>query len=82
MHMVIQFVINQSKNSTIIPLNVTNSAILLPNEVEYIAEHTTTPFKSLIKPFYDYYFSAYKKLNPSIKGAPLIRILIMNTYTA
>ncbi|TNP10814.1 nucleoside hydrolase [Bacillus tropicus] len=73
-----QFVINQSKNLTIIPLNVTNSAVLLPNEVEYIAEHTTSPFKSLIKPIYDYYFSAYKKLNTSIKGAPLHDVVAMS----
>ncbi|MDI6534441.1 nucleoside hydrolase [Bacillus mycoides] len=66
-----QFVINQSKNLTMIPLNVTNSAVLLPNEVNYIVEHTNGPFKSLIKPIYDYYYSAYKKLNKSIKGAPL-----------
>ncbi len=59
-----RFVINQSKNLTIIPLNVTNSAILLQNEVDYIAEHTTTPFKSLIKPIYNYYFKCLQKIKP------------------
>ncbi|MBG9503707.1 nucleoside hydrolase [Bacillus thuringiensis] len=73
-----QFVINQSKNLTMIPLNVTNSAVLLPNEVDYIVEHTNSPFKSLIKPIYDYYYSAYKKLNKSIKGAPLHDVVAMS----
>ncbi|MDZ5610797.1 nucleoside hydrolase [Bacillus pseudomycoides] len=73
-----QFVINQSKSLTMIPLNVTSSAILLPNEVDYIVEQTNVPFKSLIKPIYDYYYSAYKKLNSSIKGAPLHDVVAMS----
>ncbi|MDM5186138.1 nucleoside hydrolase [Bacillus sp. DX4.1] len=73
-----QFVINQSKNLTMIPLNITNSAILLPSQVNYIVEQTNIPFKSLIKPIYDYYYSAYKKLNPSIKGAPLHDVVAMS----
>lgn len=73
-----QFVINHSKKLTMIPLNVTNSAILLPNEVDYITAHTNTPYKSLIKPIYNYYYSAYKKLNPSIKGAPIHDLVAMS----
>ncbi|MED1407473.1 nucleoside hydrolase [Bacillus mycoides] len=73
-----QFVVNHAKNLTIIPLNITNAAILLPNDVKYIVEHTSIPFKPLIKPIYDYYYSAYKNLNPSIKGAPLHGVVAMS----
>ena len=73
-----QFVINQSKSLTMIPLNVTSSAILLPNEVDYIVQKTNIPFKSLIKPIYDYYYGAYKKINTNIKGAPLHDVVAMS----
>lgn len=73
-----QFVINHSEKLTMIPLNVTNSAILLPNEVDYIVAHTNNPYKSLIRPIYQYYYSAYKKLNPSIKGAPIHDLVAMS----
>ncbi|EOQ01025.1 hypothetical protein KOY_05422 [Bacillus cereus VDM021] len=51
---------------------------MLPSQVNYIVEQTNIPFKLLIKPIYDYYYSAYKKLNPSIKGAPLHDVVAMS----
>jgi len=73
-----QFVINQSKRLTMIPLNVTSSAILLQNAVDYIVQQTNIPFKLLIKPIYNYYYSAYNKLNPNINRAPLHDVVTMS----
>ncbi|MFX3625465.1 MAG: nucleoside hydrolase [Ectobacillus sp.] len=73
-----KIVVRQAKNLTMIPLNVTHKAILHPNVVDYIASHTTIPFKALIKPIYEYYYAAYKKLNPSIQGTPLHDVVAMS----
>jgi purine nucleosidase len=53
------------------PLNVTNIATISPQEIDYLAEHSNSPFKDLIKPAFDYYYQAYQKLIPGIKGAPI-----------
>ncbi|PEI95693.1 nucleoside hydrolase [Bacillus pseudomycoides] len=73
-----RIVIRQARNLTMFPLNVTNKAILTPDVANYIVNNTSNPFKSVIKPMYDYYFAAYKKLNPDIEGPLLHDVLAMS----
>ncbi|MED3561155.1 nucleoside hydrolase [Bacillus xiapuensis] len=53
------------------PLNITNRAIITPEVINFLSENSPTPFRPLIKPAFDYYFHAYQKNVPGIKGAPL-----------
>lgn len=64
-------VLEKAHNVFIHPLNITNKAILTPEDINYIAQNSQSPFKDLIKPAFDYYFNAYKELVPGIKGAPI-----------
>lgn len=64
-------VMEKAHNVLLHPLNITNKAILTPEDINYLAKNSQSPFKNLIKPAFDYYFNAYKKLVPGIKGAPL-----------
>ncbi|MDP4169689.1 MAG: nucleoside hydrolase [Bacillota bacterium] len=64
-------VVEKAKNIFLHPLNITNKAIITPEVMDYLAENSPSPFKPLIKPAFDYYFAAYQKLVPGIKGAPI-----------
>ncbi len=70
-----KIVFHQAKNLFIFPLNVTNKAVLTPNVFNYIQANTKNPFHMIMKPMYDYYLSAYKKLNPSMEG-PLLHDVV------
>ena len=70
-----KIVFHQAKNLLIFPLNVTNKAVLTPNVFDYIQANSKNPFHTIMKPMYDYYFSAYQKLNPSIEG-PLLHDVV------
>jgi purine nucleosidase len=64
-------VLERGNNVTIAPLNVTNYAIIKPETIDFLAQNMQPPFGSLIKPIFDYYFQAYRKLIPGIEGTPL-----------
>lgn len=64
-------VIEKAHNVFLHPLNITNIAIIKPEDIDYLAKNSQTPFRNLLKPAYDYYFNAYKELVPGIQGAPL-----------
>lgn len=64
-------VLEKGRDITIIPLNVTNHAIVTPQMVDVIAGHQTNPFSKLIKPIFDYYTNAYKELIPGLNGSPM-----------
>lgn len=64
-------VLEQGRNVTIIPLNVTNRAIITPQMVDTIAAYQTNPFTSLMKPIVDFYANAYKELIPGLNGSPM-----------
>jgi purine nucleosidase len=61
-------VMNYGENVTIIPLNVTDYAIVTPEMVDYIDAKGQT---ELLKPLLDYYYAFYKKRNPDIQGSPV-----------
>ena len=71
-------VVEQGQNVTIIPLNITNQAIVTPEVVAYISRNVTNRFGPLINPIFDYYFEAYKKNVPGIKGAPLHDVVTLS----
>ncbi|MBP0726539.1 nucleoside hydrolase [Bacillus sp. RG28] len=67
--------INQhAKNLTIIPLNVTQNAIVTPEMVKQIDlfhQNTRDPAGLIIKPILDYYYKFYSHSNPGIAGSPM-----------
>lgn len=64
-------VLEKAHNVFLHPLNITNKAIIKPEDIDYLAQNSKSPFKDLIKPAFDYYFKAYQELVPGIQGAPL-----------
>ena len=72
-----QLVMQNAKNVTLIPLNVTSEAIITPEMVKYITKHSKTNFKKLIEPIFNYYYKAYKNLNPKITGSPVHDVVTM-----
>jgi purine nucleosidase len=63
-----KIVLQYANNLTIIPLNVTDRAIVTPEMVDYIHAKGKA---SVLKPMLDYYYQFYKKRNPAIKGSPV-----------
>jgi purine nucleosidase len=61
-------VLEFAKNVTIIPLNVTDRAIVTPEMVDYIHAKGKA---SILKPMLDYYYQFYKKRNPALQGSPV-----------
>ncbi|MBH0171469.1 nucleoside hydrolase [Fictibacillus sp. 18YEL24] len=64
-------ILNKGRNVFITPLNVTNYAIIKPENIAQITSQAYNTFSPLIKPIFDYYNEAYKKLDPSLSGSPL-----------
>jgi purine nucleosidase len=71
----------KAHNVYLYPLNITNRAIITPDVVEILTENSPTPFRSLLKPTFDYYFKAYQKNVPGIKGAPLHDVVPLMAIT-
>ncbi|KZE64013.1 nucleoside hydrolase [Fictibacillus phosphorivorans] len=64
----VRIVLTYAKNVTIIPLNVTDRALVTPEMVNYIDYKGKAP---IIKPILDFYYHFYKSRNPSILGSPV-----------
>ena len=64
-------VMEKAHNINLYPLNVTNKALITPEIMDFLSQNSPTPFRPLLKPAFDYYFKAYQKNVPGIKGAPL-----------
>ncbi|MRX52983.1 nucleoside hydrolase [Bacillus idriensis] len=61
-------VVTHARNLTIIPLNVTERAIVNQEMVDYIAGIGKV---KILKPLLDYYYAFYKKRNPAAPGSPV-----------
>jgi purine nucleosidase len=70
-------ILEQGRNVTVIPLNITNYAIATPQIINSISETKANPFSSLIKSIIDFYIDAYKKLIPGLNGAPLHDVITL-----
>ncbi|MCK6256320.1 nucleoside hydrolase [Fictibacillus sp. KIGAM418] len=67
-------VLQHAKNLTLIPLNVTQYALVTPEMVQTIHrfhQNTKDPAGLIIKPMLDYYYNFYSQSNPGIKGSPM-----------
>lgn len=64
-------VMEKAHNIFLYPLNVTNKAIITPEMIEFLSKNSPTPFRPLLQPAFDYYYKAYQKNVPGIKGAPI-----------
>ena len=74
-------VMEKAHNIYLYPLNITNKAIITPEIINYLDENSSTPFKPLLKPAFDYYYKAYQKNVPGIKGAPLHDVVPLMALT-
>ncbi|TRM13094.1 nucleoside hydrolase [Lentibacillus cibarius] len=66
--MAAHIVLTYAHHTTIVPLNVTEQAIVTPEMVNYIDQAGRA---KILKPLLDYYYAFYKQRNPSISGSPL-----------
>jgi purine nucleosidase len=72
------------KKLHILPLDITNSAIVTPSLVNQLHQHyqqTNNKVGLLIKPMLDYYYQYYKSVRPSISGSPLHDVLTLWALT-
>ncbi|CDQ20162.1 purine nucleosidase [Halobacillus karajensis] len=70
----VKIVLNYADNVKIIPLNVTDHAIVTPEMADYIGARGKV---KMVKQLLDYYYDFYKKRNPDIKGSPVHDVLTM-----
>ncbi|PWW28316.1 purine nucleosidase [Cytobacillus oceanisediminis] len=75
-------VLEKGRNVTVIPLNVTNYALVTPQVVNWIAASKSNPYSGLIKPIIDYYINAYKKLVPGLNAAPMHDVITLFALTS
>ncbi|WP_174614229.1 nucleoside hydrolase [Virgibacillus ihumii] len=69
-----QIVLKYAQNVTILPLNVTQKAIVTPKMIDYIDR---VGGLNIIKPMLNYYYNAYKEIYPNLQGAPVHDVLTM-----
>jgi purine nucleosidase len=69
-----------SKPVKIIPLNITQKAVIPPQIIDMLDKEFMNKgdkVGQMIKPMFDFYYSSYKDMNPSIGGAPLHDLVVM-----
>ena len=76
-----RIVMEKAHNVYLYPLNVTNKALITPEVIDFLDKNSPTPFRPLLKPAFDYYFKAYQKNIPGIKGAPLHDVIPLMAIT-
>ncbi|MCP3740206.1 nucleoside hydrolase [Rossellomorea sp. BNER] len=73
-----QIIVQNLTNVTIVPLNVSNNAIVTMDVVKEIQKASNNPLIELLDEVMEYYINAYKKIIPGIKGAPLHDVLTLS----
>ncbi|WP_077327961.1 nucleoside hydrolase [Virgibacillus siamensis] len=63
-----QIVLKYARDVTILPLNVTQKAVVTPKMTDYIDQVGKL---DIIKPMLDYYYNYYKQIYPDIRGGPM-----------
>ncbi|ADC49965.1 inosine-uridine nucleoside hydrolase [Alkalihalophilus pseudofirmus OF4] len=74
-------VATRAHSLTIVPLNVTNYAILTDEVIDQITDQEYNTFTPLIRPIYDYYAEAYQELVLGIEGAPFHDVVTLVALT-
>ncbi|WP_404323200.1 nucleoside hydrolase [Cytobacillus firmus] len=72
-----QVVVTNMDNIYIVPLNVTNKAIVTMEHINMIQKLTDNKLIQIMDEAMAYYIEAYKKLIPGINGAPLHDVLTL-----
>ncbi|GLB61681.1 nucleoside hydrolase [Cytobacillus sp. NCCP-133] len=72
-----QLVLTNLDNIFVVPLNVTNRAIITMEHIKMIQEMTDNPVIQIMDEVMEYYIEAYKKLIPGMSGAPLHDVLTL-----
>ncbi|MFJ8064510.1 nucleoside hydrolase [Psychrobacillus sp. NPDC096426] len=70
----VNIVLTYANNVTIIPLNVTQKAIVTPDMVNYIDQFGKT---KILKSLMEYYTRFYKEREPSLQGAPVHDVITL-----
>ena len=73
-----ELVVKKLDNIYIVPLNVTNKAIITMEQIKTIQEMTDNPLVKIMDDVMTYYINAYKKLVPGINGAPLHDVVTLS----
>ncbi len=73
-----ELVVKNLDNIYIVPLNVTNKAIISLEQIKTIQEMTDNPLVKIMDDVMTYYINAYKKLVPGINGAPLHDVVTLS----
>ncbi|MDQ0243496.1 purine nucleosidase [Bacillus fengqiuensis] len=68
----------QARNVSLFPLNVTNKAIVTREVMDLITKESQNPFKNVLKSIFDYYSNAYEKLVPGINGSPFHDVFVLS----
>ncbi|MBT2689650.1 nucleoside hydrolase [Bacillus sp. ISL-47] len=72
-----QLVLTNLDHVYVVPLNVTNRAIITMEHIKMIQEITDNPVIEIMDEVMEFYIEAYKKLIPGINGAPLHDVLTL-----
>ncbi|WP_096439540.1 nucleoside hydrolase [Alteribacter populi] len=68
-------IMERAENLTIIPLNVSQYAIVTDEMIADITKEDYNSFTFLIEPIFDFYSEAYEELVPGLNGAPFHDVL-------
>ncbi|HLU22310.1 nucleoside hydrolase [Lederbergia graminis] len=75
-------VLEKGRNVTIIPLNITNKAVVDQEMLQYIKENADNPFKNILDATLRYYDKAYEELIPGLAGPPVHDVLTLYAVIA
>ncbi|MHA7136508.1 nucleoside hydrolase [Rossellomorea arthrocnemi] len=73
-----QVVVRDLNNLYIVPLNVSNKAIITMDQIRYIQQMSDNPLIEIMDEVMEYYIEAYKKLVPGINGAPMHDVVTLS----
>jgi len=73
-----QVVVRDLNNLFVVPLNVSNKAIITMDQIRYIQQMSDNPLIEIMDEVMEYYIDAYKKLVPGINGAPMHDVVTLS----
>ncbi|TMW70763.1 nucleoside hydrolase [Alteribacter natronophilus] len=74
-------IMERAENVAIVPLNVTEYAIVTDEMINEVTSQEFNAFTPLIEPIYEFYSEAYGRLVPGINGAPFHDVVTITAYT-
>ncbi|WP_236634859.1 nucleoside hydrolase [Alteribacter lacisalsi] len=74
-------VMERAENLVIVPLNVTEHALVNDSMIAEVTKEGFNAFTSLLEPIYQFYADAYQQIVPEMEGAPFHDVLALLAYT-